>query len=260
MKKVLKILGRNKKKGGVNMKRKGFTLIELLVVVAIIAILAAMLLPALSQARERARQAACMNNLKQIGLAIMMYANDYDGWIFGQAGMSPYDIEPYDGDNAAVWHQFLWKLGYIKATEKSLYKIFGCPSGHRWIGKWNSYGYIWGEQWGLPENIFRKFDNSAFIQVYRLPNPSIFPLVGDSYRIRLDGNFFHGTQSPAISRTAIDFIEQSYVQLRHTGFANILLADGHVEACNKERLNQLGYGEYTFKVAVDKDGRRITWP
>ena len=59
-------------------RRPGFTLIELLVVIAIIAILAAILFPVFAQARESARQTACLNNLKQIGVAIPMYAQDYD--------------------------------------------------------------------------------------------------------------------------------------------------------------------------------------
>src|SRR5690348_10780929 len=59
-----------------NPLREGFTLIELLVVVAIIAVLAAMLLPALRNAREAGKRAACVNNLHHIGLAVLMYAND----------------------------------------------------------------------------------------------------------------------------------------------------------------------------------------
>src|SRR6266581_8496416 len=58
--------------------RRGFTLIELLVVIAIIAILAAILFPVFAQARESARQTTCLSNLKQIALAGMMYAQDYD--------------------------------------------------------------------------------------------------------------------------------------------------------------------------------------
>ncbi len=81
------------------MSRRGFTLIELLVVIAIIAILAAILFPVFAQARENARKATCVSNCKQIGLATMMYLQDYD---------ETYPIGYYYHEDSSGWREIIW--------------------------------------------------------------------------------------------------------------------------------------------------------
>ncbi len=95
--------------------KRGFTLIELLVVIAIIAILAAILFPVFARAREKARQNSCLSNCKQMGLAAMMYAQDYDESIV------PRSIGSYTDAWYGRWYRLLDP--YIKNTQ-----VFACPS------------------------------------------------------------------------------------------------------------------------------------
>src|SRR5262249_28725078 len=99
-------------------RRNGFTLIELLVVIAIIAILAAILFPVFAQAREKARQTTCTSNVKNLGLAVMMYAQDYDEtypplWYQANDGHWPNTVRPYIGQGGSDATGKKWTKGIM---------------------------------------------------------------------------------------------------------------------------------------------------
>src|SRR2546430_4747212 len=109
-------------------RTSGYTLIELLVVIAVMAILAAILFPVFAQAREKARQTACLSNGRQMGTAILMYAQDYDERVFFRASTASPSVSHTGAilPNAASVNPVRWwnaLLPYMKNTQ-----ILVCPS------------------------------------------------------------------------------------------------------------------------------------
>jgi len=124
---------------------KGFTLIELLVVIAIISILAAILFPVFARARESARRASCLSNLKQMGLGAMMYSQDYDEKLVRLTTCGPLLMETGknsgstsgcvagSGEYTHLWLHSIYP--YVKSVQ-----IFNCPSAdHNYTGGYDAY-------------------------------------------------------------------------------------------------------------------------
>ncbi len=108
-----------------NGTRRAFTLIELLVVIAIIAILAAILFPVFAQAREKARSISCLSNLKQVGLSVMQYEQDFEE-------TTPNGVNPYGGGNGWAGQVYT----YVRSVN-----VFHCPSDDTQTTPFSSYGF-----------------------------------------------------------------------------------------------------------------------
>lgn len=209
----------------------GFTLIELLVVIAIISILAAILFPVFARARENARRASCLSNLKQIGLGVMMYVQDYDE-IYPRAvqkNEQPMTIAgiqdvSFSGERAWLWYALVYP--YVKSTQ-----IFHCPSGPA-VGTYPTYGNYGANRYMLsyhdvapvnmasieaPASVYMLMDAGAYyMDPARVANPS-------------NGWYIPGTAEFATGGSVTSSYDADWKNGRHFNGINMAFADGHVK-------------------------------
>lgn len=222
--------------------QRAFTLIELLVVIAIIAILAAILFPVFAQAREAARKTSCLNNLKQIGTASLLYVQDYDEVLYpvqylymnasGQLCLRAW----YNHYNYGTM-QFDPSQGLLQPYMKNVL-IQDCLSAKGMDGGGT-----------LTNSLLAYGMNSEYLQpatgpvsLAAISRPAETVLMGDAGNLSGTAPGFYVSRFPTLRRPSNPF--RPNVHGRHSGFANVLWCDGHVKA-SRPAFRDVGHGIYT---------------
>ncbi|MGC4043418.1 MAG: DUF1559 domain-containing protein [Armatimonas sp.] len=212
----------------------GFTLIELLVVIAIIAILAAILFPVFAQARAKARQAGCQSNLKQLGLALKMYVQDYDEtWPSGNsvAGGTA-------GQNGSAGQNFGWP-GWVSnplrpyTKNQQIYRCLSQPET-AFIDPWNGGTATTNGMNGV--SYAYNYQSLTAVTEAALPEQSSAIVMGDSGTAWWDGRY----ENTVFGWRARDWAWHTAKNYKLTEFHsqknNFLFADGHVKTAGWDNL------------------------
>ena len=200
-------------------KRRGFTLIELLVVIAIIAILAAILFPVFARAREKARQTACLSNMKQLALAIVMYAQDYDE-TYSHTALD------YPGQYSATmtfWQELVFP--YVNN-----WSVLVCPSNARPTRVTRitreTVPHVWIDAYAMNQNFGYRRDPVSMAQV---KEPASIIVLSESE--------YYATRPAWFNRTPPTYP----LMPRHNGGLNNAFADGHAKWLSYEEARKLEY-------------------